>query len=90
MFGYAFNKRYWDQGYATEASRAVLHVAFSVLQLHRVWATCDVRNVASWRVLEKLGMRREAEFQGDVFQKGTWRSSYLYAMLEDEAASLLT
>jgi RimJ/RimL family protein N-acetyltransferase len=81
-FGYAFNRRYWNNGYATEASRALLRVAFDVLKLHRVFATCDARNIASWHVMEKLGMRREAEFRQDVFQKGEWRNSYLYAILE--------
>jgi ribosomal-protein-alanine N-acetyltransferase len=83
-FGYAFNRRYWSKGYATEASRALLRVAFDVLKLHRVFATCDARNVASWRVMEKLGMRREAEFRADIFQKGRWRDSYLYTILESE------
>jgi ribosomal-protein-alanine N-acetyltransferase len=83
-FGYAFNRRYWNKGYATEASRALLQVAFYVRKLHRVFATCDARNVASWRVMDKLGMRREAEFRRDVFQKGEWRNSYLYAISETE------
>jgi RimJ/RimL family protein N-acetyltransferase len=43
-FGYTFNRRYWNNGYATEGTRALLHLAFSSLNLHRVWATCDVRN----------------------------------------------
>jgi RimJ/RimL family protein N-acetyltransferase len=83
-FGYLFNRFYWNHGYATEAAQALLGVAFSDLNLHRVWATCDVRNRASWRVMEKLGMRREAHFKKDIFQKGEWRDSYLYAILADE------
>ncbi len=83
-FGYTFNRRYWNNGYATEGARALLHLAFSNLNLHRVWATCDVRNHASYRVMEKLGMRREAHFKKDVFQKGEWRDSYLYAILAEE------
>jgi ribosomal-protein-alanine N-acetyltransferase len=83
-FGYAFNRSFWNKGYATETSRALLRVAFDVLRLHRVFATCDARNIASRRVMEKLGMRREAEFRQDVFQKGEWRNSYLYAILETE------
>ena len=51
--------------------------------MHRLWATCDTRNVGSWRVLEKVGMRREGLFRRDVFQKGEWRDSYLYARLEN-------
>ncbi len=82
--GYVFNRRYWNQGYATEAARALLDSAFKVLSLHRIWATCDTRNIASWRVMEKLGMRREAHFVKDAFQKGEWRDSYLYAILDEE------
>jgi ribosomal-protein-alanine N-acetyltransferase len=83
-FGYTFNRRYWNHGYATEGARALLHVAFARLNLHRVWATCDVRNYASFRVMEKLGMRREGYFKKDVLQKGEWRDSYLYAVLAEE------
>ncbi len=82
--GYAFNRRYWNRGYATEAARALVDVAFRDLQLHRIWASCDTRNIASWRVMEKLGMRREGHFVKDAFQKGEWRDSYLYAILADE------
>lgn len=83
-FGYTFNRRYWNKGYATEAARELLSLAFSNLKLHRVWATCDARNHASYRVMEKLGMRREALFKKDVLQKGEWRDSYLYAVLAEE------
>jgi RimJ/RimL family protein N-acetyltransferase len=83
-FGYVLNRRYWMNGYATEGARALLDVAFLRLGVHRVWATCDMRNHASFRVMEKLGMRREALFQKDVLQKGEWRDSYLYAVLAEE------
>jgi [ribosomal protein S5]-alanine N-acetyltransferase len=83
-FGYVFNRRYWANGYATEGTRALLQLAFSNLDLHRVWATCDARNNASFHVMEKLGMRREGFFKKDVMQKGEWRSSYLYAVLAEE------
>ena len=83
-FGYAFNQRYWNQGYATEATRALFDVAFRLLNAHRVWASCDTRNIGSYRVMEKLGMRREAYLRKDVWQKGEWRDSYRYALLEEE------
>ncbi len=83
-FGYTLARRYWANGYATEGARAFLHLAFLNLNLHRVWATCDVRNRASFRVMEKLGMRREGLFKKDVMQKGEWRDSYLYAVLAEE------
>jgi [ribosomal protein S5]-alanine N-acetyltransferase len=84
-FGFVFNASYWNRGYGTEATRAVLENAFSILKLHRVIATCDTRNVGSWRLMEKAGMRREGHFVKDVFQKGEWRNSYLYAKLADES-----
>jgi RimJ/RimL family protein N-acetyltransferase len=82
--GYTFNRNYWRCGYATEAASALLKCAFRELNMHRVIAACDTRNVASWRVMEKIGMRREAYFLRDKMQKGEWRDSYLYAILTDE------
>jgi [ribosomal protein S5]-alanine N-acetyltransferase len=83
-FGYVLNRKYWGHGYMTEAARAVLNVAFNELQLHRVWATCHVRNRASLRVMEKLGMRREGLFLKNAMEKGEWRDTYLYAILAEE------
>jgi [ribosomal protein S5]-alanine N-acetyltransferase len=83
-FGHSYHRGYWGQGYAAEAARALFAVGFGQLGLHRIWATADVRNIGSWRLLEKLGMRREAHFRRDVLVKGEWRDSYLYAILADE------
>jgi ribosomal-protein-alanine N-acetyltransferase len=83
-FGYTLHSGYWRQGYATEASRAVIEVGFKTLGLHRIWADCDPDNVGSWGVMEKLGMRREAHYREDKLIKGEWRDSYLYALLELE------
>lgn len=85
-FGYAFNRTFWSNGYATEAAKAVIHVAFNTLKLHRIYATCDTRNIGSWRVMEKSGMRREAHFIRDKFQKGEWRDTYLYAIVDGDDA----
>jgi RimJ/RimL family protein N-acetyltransferase len=52
--------------------------------LHRIWASTDSENIASQRVLEKLGMRREAHFEQDAFVKGTYRSTFVYALTEAE------
>jgi ribosomal-protein-alanine N-acetyltransferase len=80
-FGYSLNNAYWRQGYATEAAQAVIDAGFRALGLHRVWAECDVENVGSWGVMEKLGMRREAHFRDGKLIKGAWRDRYLYAIL---------
>jgi len=83
-FGYSFHRPWWRQGYATEAARAVVAVGFDKLGLHRVWATCDVRNVGSWGVMEKLGMRREGLLRRNRLVRDGWRDSYVYAVLAEE------
>ncbi len=61
--GYIFNPDQHGRGYATEAANAMLRYGFEELGLHRIHARCDLRNSASWRVMERLGMRREAHFR---------------------------
>jgi ribosomal-protein-alanine N-acetyltransferase len=57
--GYWIGVPFWKQGYATEAGRAILTFGFEVMRLHRIQAHYLIRNPASGRVLEKLGMRQE-------------------------------
>jgi [ribosomal protein S5]-alanine N-acetyltransferase len=57
--GYALARRWWGRGVATEAAEAVVAWALAQVGVFRVWAVCDVDNVASARVLEKIGMQRE-------------------------------
>ncbi len=57
--GYVLARRFWGQGYTTEAVKAVADWAIAQPEIHRVWATCDVDNLASARVMEKAGMQRE-------------------------------
>jgi len=79
--GYCLHPDHWGEGYATEAARAILRFGLSHLALRRIWATCDPNNKASARVLEKAGMKREGRLRKNVFQKGRWRDSYLYAVV---------
>ena len=58
-FGYLLARRFWGNGYATEAARGIVDWVFSVRSVWRLAATCDVDNVASARVLEKAGLTRE-------------------------------
>jgi RimJ/RimL family protein N-acetyltransferase len=82
--GWSLHPDYHGQGYATEAAQALLSYAFQVLKLHRVTAGCDTRNTASVRLMERLGMRREAHYLQSVFQNNAWRDEYAYALLRDE------
>ncbi len=84
--GYCLHRDYWRRGIIHEASRAMIDVAFKILDLHRVFATCDVHNAGSFGVMKKLGMRREALLRQDRQIKGAWRDTYLYAILAEEWA----
>jgi RimJ/RimL family protein N-acetyltransferase len=72
------------RGYATEAAGQMLRIAFEDVGLHRVVGCVEERNTASARVLEKLGMRREAHFVENEFVKGEWQSELVYAILDRE------
>ena len=83
--GWVFNRAYHGQGYATEAALALLQYGFESLHLHRIIATCQPENVASWRVMEKLGMRREAHFRKCIRRPDNrWWDEYFYALMEEE------
>lgn len=83
--GYVFSREAWGHGYASEAARALVTKAFSE-GAHRVFAQCNPENLASWKLLERLGMRREAHFKANVqFSKNAgWQDTYVYAILESE------
>ncbi len=82
--GYIFHPDHGGRGYATEAAAVMLRLAFEVYGLHRVTGRLDARNTASARVLERLGMRREAHLVQNEFVKGEWTDEVVYAILEDE------
>jgi [ribosomal protein S5]-alanine N-acetyltransferase len=89
--GYIMNPAFQRQGYGTEAVTALLRTAFAAWPVHRVVAHCNPENLASWRLLERVGLRREAWLRKDVFfRRGSdgselWTDTYVYAMLEEEA-----
>lgn len=62
--GYALAKPHWGQGLMPEAAHAVIALGFERYALHKVYSFADTRNRRSWRVMEKLGMTREAVLRG--------------------------
>jgi len=82
--GFTLARSHHGEGYATEAVTRLLAYLFDELHLHRVVANCDVENVPSARLLERLGMRREAHFIENVWFKRRWGSEYWYALLRRE------
>ena len=79
--GWLLARRYQGRGLATEAARAVMTFGFARLGLHRIWAHTGKDNVRSWRLMERLGMRREAHFRESHLVDGEWRDEFIYAML---------
>ena len=82
--GWVLNPAFGGQGYAFEATEALLRAAFEAFGLHRVIASIDTRNGPSARLAEKLGMRLEGELKGAVWTKGEWCDSWLYAIVRGE------
>jgi RimJ/RimL family protein N-acetyltransferase len=86
--GYIIHPDSSGRGYATEAARAALRLGFEQFGMHRIVARCDARNEPSWRVMEKLGMRREAHLRENERFKGEWSDEIIYAMLDREWEAL--
>jgi RimJ/RimL family protein N-acetyltransferase len=82
--GFVVNPEFQGLGIAREAAAAMLGVGFDGLGLHRIAGRCDALNAPSARVMERLGMRREAHFVHNEIFKGEWGDEFVYAMLEDE------
>jgi RimJ/RimL family protein N-acetyltransferase len=86
--GYVFDPAYAGHGYATEGTAMIVELAFSGLGAHRVSGRLDARNDPSARVLERLGLRREANFIENEYVKGEWTDELVYAILAPEWRAL--
>lgn len=82
--GYIIHPDYWRKGIASEATKIVLNYIFKHYNLHRVFATCDVRNIASSKVLSKMGMTLEGRMRENLLLRDGWRDSLLYSILDHE------
>jgi RimJ/RimL family protein N-acetyltransferase len=84
IIGWLLGRKYQGQGLMTEAARALVTYGFEHLGLHRIIARTGKDNRRSWRLMERLGMRREAHLRKSHLVKGEWCDEYVYAMLADE------
>jgi RimJ/RimL family protein N-acetyltransferase len=83
--GWVLDPAHQGHGYATEALTEVLRICFEVLRLRRVTAGCFAANQASWRLMERLGMRRETHTVRESLHRSEgWLDGYEYALLADE------
>ena len=82
--GITLSRAFQGQGLATEALSGLLEYLFVEANLHRVQADTDPANVRAWRLLERLGMRREAHCLQSLWFKGHWADEFFYAILRQE------
>lgn len=82
--GFTFNPDFHGQGLGSEAVAALMRFGFEIYGLHRICGRCDARNEPSWKLMARLGMRREAHFREHAIFKGRWDEEFHYAVLEDE------
>ena len=86
--GWAFDPAHHGRGLATEATRRLVALCFADLGLRRVTAGCFADNAPSWRLMERLGMRREGTFRAEsLHRSGRWLDSFTYALLREEWAA---
>ena len=82
--GWAFHPATTGRGYATEAVRALIGVAFGVYGMRRVIAQLDARNTSSARLCRRVGMTKEAHLRQDHWSKGEWTDNVIYGLLARE------
>ncbi len=82
--GWSLHPSYQGRGYATEAAQVLLTYGFKDRKLHRITSICDTRNTSSFRLMERLGMRREGHLLQSQLLRGAWQDEYIYALLLDE------
>jgi ribosomal-protein-alanine N-acetyltransferase len=87
---FSIHETCWNQGYAAEALRGIIRFGFERIGLHRIFAGCDIDNVASKRVLEKAGMRFESRWRKDRLRNGKWTDGLGFAILEEDLAATST
>lgn len=84
--GYALSRAYWGQGLAPEAVGALIRFGFSRMQLNRIQAMCMAQNLASERVMQKVGMQYEGTLRQYLLVKGNYCDLKVYSLLRTEWA----
>lgn len=93
--GYVFNRSYQGQGFAYESAKALLDYAFEHLGARRIVAMCNPDNHRSWKLMERLSMRREGLLMQNIYFKKNedgepiWLNTYEYAILKDEWCNII-
>ena len=88
--GFIFNKKFHKKGYATEALNAVIDYGFNKMDIHKIIAHCNPKNIPSWKLLEKVKMKREGKLRENIYfkldEKGNpiWQDTYEYGIIKKD------
>lgn len=88
--GYIFNKDFHGKGYASESVKGMIDYLMDKKGVRRIIAMCDPLNEPSWKLLERIGMSREAHFKKEIYFKKDesgnpiWKDTYVYAILNEK------
>jgi ribosomal-protein-alanine N-acetyltransferase len=81
---YIVHHDYWGKGIATEVANLLVNFGFNEHHLHRIYATCDPRNIGSSKVLSKIGMIQEGRLRDALLIKDGWRDSLVFGIIDHE------
>ena len=82
--GYWLGKKYWGQKFMSKAAKAVVDFGFKELKLHRIEVTHFAENIASQKIIQKLGFKLEGKEREKIFRFGRWHDHLLYGLLEQD------
>ena len=88
--GFIFNKKYQGRGYATESLMAIIKYGFKNMNIHKIIAHCNPRNISSWKLLERVKMKREGKLRKNIYfnndENGNpiWLDTYEYGLLKSD------
>ena len=86
--GFIFSRKYQGNGYATESLKSIIEYGFAKLKIHKITAHCNPKNISSWRLLERVKMKREGKLRQDIFfnrnarGEPLWLDTYEYGLLK--------
>jgi RimJ/RimL family protein N-acetyltransferase len=88
--GFIFNRKYQGKGYATESLTAIIEYSFKNMNIHKIIAHCNPKNTSSWKLLERVKMKREGKLRENIYfsndENGNpiWLDTYEYGLLKND------
>lgn len=81
--GYWLGKKYWNKGYMSEATKAIIEFAFQIKNMHKVYARCFSENIASAKVMQKNGLTFEGSLKDHIYKDGKYHDLLIYGLIND-------